>query len=658
MLTIDRPSPQDDSWYRLPHTVEMTGTLPPGIKLIQQRNPWDLPQIQGTPTEAGTFTVQFRAVMEDGLSTSTATVTFTVKDPRETKLQPSLIPRRGVEGTPGPLGHIQFRLQSSRRSITVAPDLVKVEADGLPDGVQLKASQRRQDPPFSLVGTAKSGSYPYVLRFQWADGQPLGETTGNLEILPADALEQYSMTVWLQEARAGRENSSGVAIYLQNATGTTVNTVKNSPILFEMSGLPEGLTYDPQSNSLRGTPRGAGVYRIAISAKDSAGKLLAQSHQDLTVQEAVSASAAAGTYDTLIDRSEPNGNNGGRLIVSVTRTGNITGFLLYKFQKYPFSSKNARFKDGAFRISPPNSGVLIEGFLEESGLAESSDGETNVPLFFLEGKITRGDDWLGSVSGKRAAARPANNPSPFASSERVNLIFVRDPWSSPDQPAGTGFLSYYVKPSGVVTGTYWGADGSAPVSVATRIIHTVEGGYFPLYLVTQNDSGKGSLSAQLFLNARGDSAGHGSFYQPATNKGSFPDGISLINYTGVIGSRYAAQPDNLNTLGLEEGMQNAELELEGAELDEDITVPVTVTGKSTVITGTPTQKVATVQAKLDKKTGLVIGKMELMNEASGRKSVTFRAMVNPAGGAVGHFTLKGTTKRVKAGSISLAPKSK
>ena len=34
-IRILRPSPGDNFWYRLPHTVQITGNLPPGLRLAQ-----------------------------------------------------------------------------------------------------------------------------------------------------------------------------------------------------------------------------------------------------------------------------------------------------------------------------------------------------------------------------------------------------------------------------------------------------------------------------------------------------------------------------------------------------------------------------------------------------------------------------------------------
>ena len=662
LLVINRPSPGDNSWYRLPYTVEITGALPPGLSLVQNTGNGDLARIEGTPTEAGTFTVQLRGIMEDGFTTSTTALTFTIADPRNSDLKPTLWPcPPKPEGISGILGAVGFQSSASYTFANLG-SLLTVETEGLPEGIKVDPASA-EDPScsFYLVGTAKEGTYPYVLRFKWADGQPFGEVTGTLEILPADAAKVYSITSYFgPPLRRGNANPAQPFFWLWNGGGEYVDSVNNQAVAFEIEGLPEGLSY--QDRQLRGTPQQSGTFSITVYAKDSEGNELAKATFGLEVQEPISAAQAAGTFDSLVDRSPLNNDTGGRLLLTLTRAGRVTGTLIHKFQRYPFNSRNASFTGGNLRITPPNSGLVIEGSIEDSGETESFDleNEVRIPSYVFGGLIRESsteDTSIAAVSGRRAVTKTAADPSPYASPNRVNLIFVRNPWSGEGQPAGTGFLSYRVAPTGVVTGTYWGADGSAPVSVATRISHTDLGGQFPLYLVTQNDSGKGSLSASLFLNANGDSAGLGSFFQPASNRGSFPDGISMVNYTGVIGSRYIQQPDNLNLLGLEEGIQNAELELEGAGLDEDLEVPVTVGNNSIAASATP--EVSAVQLKLDRKTGIVTGTMRVNTEGTqAPQTVQFRAMSNAqSGGAVGHFITRGTSKTIKAGAIQLVPKS-
>ena len=84
MIVVSRPSPGDNFWYRLPHTIQVTGDLPPGIRVEQKGAGFhDLAHFAGTPTQAGQFTVQVQATMADGLTTTQETVTFVITDPRD-----------------------------------------------------------------------------------------------------------------------------------------------------------------------------------------------------------------------------------------------------------------------------------------------------------------------------------------------------------------------------------------------------------------------------------------------------------------------------------------------------------------------------------------------------------------------------------------------
>ena len=84
LIVVLRPSPGDNFWYRLPHTIQVTGDLPPGIQLVQKGTGFhELAHFAGTPTQAGQFTVQVQATMADGLTTTQEAVTFIITDPRD-----------------------------------------------------------------------------------------------------------------------------------------------------------------------------------------------------------------------------------------------------------------------------------------------------------------------------------------------------------------------------------------------------------------------------------------------------------------------------------------------------------------------------------------------------------------------------------------------
>jgi len=84
-IVINRPSPGDVYWYRLPYTISVVGgELPEGMSLRQNSagNPsYDqLAHFCGTPTKAGTYEVTLRATMADGAVTADKVVPLTIAE--------------------------------------------------------------------------------------------------------------------------------------------------------------------------------------------------------------------------------------------------------------------------------------------------------------------------------------------------------------------------------------------------------------------------------------------------------------------------------------------------------------------------------------------------------------------------------------------------
>ena len=661
-VVILRPSPGDDYWYRLPHTIEMTGALPAGVELVQKGTDFgSLAHFEGTPTELGAFTVQLRGVMEDGQSTTTSVITMVVSDPRLTEWKATPYGFDSTRKLRVGMAAAGFgvELQSPTTWARLRVPL-SLEAEGLPEGVELV---RDSQGGYSLQGQpTTAGVYACKLRFSWLDGGLVDEVNVSVQVVGEDYVPAYTLGGYLGQAfRVNRAVEPGWNFfYVDDEFGA-----RHNDAVITVAGLPKGIVWkvgEPGSfDGLSGVPEEAGVFEFTAKATLPDGGVTPEAKFTITVLDSIPAERAAGTYDCLVQREEANDGNGGRLLVSLTRTGKLSGYLIHNFQRYPFTPASATYADtGALRIAPPKSGVVFEGQVQDEGWY----GDERLMLTgLLRRSVSSEDDsspgngaW---VSGHQSQVRIAADPSPFAGPDRVNMIFVRNPWSDESQPAGTGFLSFKVAASGVVTGTFWAADGSAPVSVATRISEYPEGGRFPLYLITTNDSGRASLSGEIFLNANSDAAGTANWYQAPSDRGSFPGGIAMVNYTGVIGSRYAAQPDNLNLLGLEEGILNAELELEGAGLVDELDVPLTVSNNAIVVGAAPPPAVSGVKVKLDKKTGIVTGSLKVKTGGVGAaKTVQFRAMLDPQNpGAVGHFTLRGASRGVKAGAVRIAPRA-
>ena len=655
LIIVLRPSPGDNFWYRLPHTVQVTGDLPPGIRLEQKGAGFhDLAHFAGTPTEAGQFTVQLQATMADGLTTTQETVTFFVADPRdETYRVQTWGLSRFRQGQQ--VGNAGAFLVSSSQSLLKAP--ANVQATGLPAGVTVAESG--SPGYYSIQGAPEvAGKFSAKLAFSWPDGAPIAETTVDLEVLPADYKPQQTLSVVVlgpirKNVSYAPAGYRAPFLYVEDEFGDR----SSEQLTITTTGLPAGLSIDSQSPGcgfVVGRPTETGTFAATFRATLPDGTTTNEVEVAIEVLAAVPFADAAGTYDSIVQRSDSlNGNNGGRLRFTLTPGGQTTGFLIHKLVRYPFSSGAVTLDPdtGDVTITPPGAGVTVSGTIALSD--EYSSGSPQ-PYFTFDGEVANASS-SAAVNGARATVRSTADPSPYASDKKINLVFVNDSNAPAGQPSGAGFLAASISPVGNVTLTVWAPDGSAPVSLATTLSETSYGATFPVNFILPNSSGASTLAGQIFVNADGDAAGELTWYQSATDRGAFPDGISLVDYTGVIGSRYTPEPAGLNMLGLEESVTAAQLELIGDEVPTEPEIALTV--RRTGLKVARTSKVSGVKLKFDKKTGILSGSLTVpATKTSSARSVSFRGVRAPKGtGIIGHFTAPSVTKATRrvAGTLKI-----
>jgi hypothetical protein len=638
LIIVLRPSPGDNFWYRLPHTVQVTGDLPPGIRLEQKGAAFfDLAHFAGTPTQAGQFTVQLQATMADGLTTTQETVTFSVTDPRDESYTVETWGlsrlRQGLQ-----VGNAGAFLVGQWQSLLKAP--TKVQATGLPAGVTVAESGSAGY--YSFQGAPEeTGKFAVKLAFSWPDGAPIAETTVDLEVLPADYQPQQTLSV--VGSQTIRKNVAYAPhdyrapfLYVEDEFGVR----SSEQLTITTTGLPAGLSIDsqtPGTGFVVGRPTETGTFATTFRATLPDGTTTNEVVFSIEVLPAIPFTDLAGTYDSVVDRSESlNGNNGGRLRFTVTRSGQTTGFLIRNLVRYSFSSAAVTLDPdtGDVTIAPPGAGVTVSGSITLND--EFSSGSPQ-PYFTFYGVVANASS-SAAVNGARATVRSAADPSPYASDKKINLVFVNDSNAPAGQPSGAGFLSASINSVGNVTLTVWAPDGSAPVSLATTLSETSFGATFPVYFILPNSSGASTLAGQIFVNADGDAAGELTWYQSATDRGAFPDGISLVDYTGVIGSRHTPEPAGLNLLGLEESITTAQLDLIGEDVPAEPEVALTV--QRTAMKAASSAKVSGVKMQYDKKTGILTGSLNLpATKTSRARAVTFRGVRTPKGtGIIGHFT--------------------
>lgn len=657
-IRILRPSPGDNFWYRLPHTVQITGDLPPGLRLAQQGSSFfSLPSFVGTPTQAGQFTVQVQATMSDGLTTEKETVNFFVTDPRDESYTAQTWGlsrfRQGLQ-----VGNAGAFLVSQKQSLLRAA--VLVQASGLPAGISIAASG--SEGYYSIQGTPEvAGKFTVRLVFTWPDGAPIAETTANLEVLPADYKAQQILSVIVPGAI--RKNVAYAPfgyrapfLFVEDEFGDR----SSEQLTVIATGLPPGLTVNtehPGSGFLVGRPTEEGTFATTFKATLPDGTTTNEVNVSIAVLPAVPFANLAGTYDNVVQRSEElNGNNGGRLRFTISRSGQTSGFLIHKLVRYPFASSAVTLDSdtGEIVINPPRAGVTVRG---QIALDDEFSAMNPQPYMSFTGDLTDNNNST-PINGARVTVRSAADPSPYASEQRLNLVFVNDNTSAPNQPAGAGFLSASISPLGNVTLTVWAPDGSAPVSLATTLSEMPYGATLPVYFIIPNSSGASTLIGQIFINAQGDAAGELTWFQSATNRGAFPEGIPLVTYAGVIGSRHVLEPAGLNILGFEESIVNAQLDLIGEDVPTDAEVSLTV--QRTSMRAMASSKVSGVKLNFNRKTGILTGSMTMpATKTSRSRAVTFRGIRTPNGtGMIGHFSAPSAKKPTlrSTGMIKVSPR--
>lgn len=711
-IVINRPSPGDDYWYRLPYTISVVGgQLPEGLSLLQNTgNNGTLACFQGTPTKAGTYPVTLRGTMADGIVTADLEVQLVVGEAQPVKnIGIYINPQQKFSVGKALDSYVAFYDRDTGGRANLSQFVVKLS--GLPPGT----SYTEGEGFLSITGTpTEVGNYVISAEAIAKDGSVLGSQTSTLEIVPEDYKSARTLLNGIygsdlrQFVKLGNDSYRYGSLKVRDELGGSIGNFS-----IEAQGLPPGLSfYAPWGAEngyyFKGAPKEAGTFNVTAHAVFEDGSTTPDVTFSLQVVPAPQEGIAySGNYDALVERTEANENNGGVLSLALTAKGAASGFLLHNFVKYPFASANVVLdkESGDIEITPPKAGVVFKGTLQEDDQGYSTPEN---PVFHIAGTLEKDANNVAYVYGFRATVRSAKDPSPYADTAPINLMVVNDPFGNQDkdaagnpidkpilaggtqvdpvsQPTGISFSALRVSPTGVVTATVWAADGSAPVTVATRLTESASGARFCTYFPIANSSGKSSLIGSNFVNTDGDAAGTFSWFKNASNTGtSYPGGIALQEYAGVIGARFVVQPNGLNLFGLEESIANAELDLIGADLGEDVEVPLTMSAKAikpvaqTVVpkaaaapkepaTGSAVAKVAAapvasgVNVRYDGKTGMVTGSVNVKGQgASKARTANFRGMLAPDGESVmGHFTIPSADPKKKliyAGELRLKPR--
>ncbi|WP_145340881.1 putative Ig domain-containing protein [Staphylococcus condimenti] len=223
-------------------TVDVTG-LPEGLVY----NP-DTKQIEGTATVPGTYEVTVTATDKAGNS-SEETFTYTVVDTTPPIVEPidDVTVPEDQEITPIPVKYTD----DSKSEVLV---------EGLPEGL----------------------SY--------------NPTTGQIEGTPATPGE-YPITVTVKDEK-GNSQEVKFTITVEDTTPPVVNPIDDVTVpedqaiipipvvtddetaTVDVEGLPEGVTYNPETGQIEGTPTTPGTYPVTVTVTDEAGN---QTSEDFTI---------------------------------------------------------------------------------------------------------------------------------------------------------------------------------------------------------------------------------------------------------------------------------------------------------------------------------------------------------------------------------------
>ncbi|WP_145859377.1 Ig-like domain-containing protein [Pedobacter suwonensis] len=218
-----------------PYTYSATG-VPPGLTF----NPATR-EITGTPTQIGTFTIPV-TVTDANVNTVTASYTLKITDPL---VLPAATLANGTTGTVYPTQTIPSATGGTGPYIYVAT--------GLPPGLTFNPATRE------ITGTpTQAGTFTVAVTVTDADGKTV---TTNYAIVVADPLLLPAANL-----PDGTEGTVYATQTLPSATGGV------GPYTYVANNLPAGLTFNPATRAISGTPAQAGNYSIAVTATDSEGR--------------------------------------------------------------------------------------------------------------------------------------------------------------------------------------------------------------------------------------------------------------------------------------------------------------------------------------------------------------------------------------------------
>ncbi|MCI2956046.1 putative Ig domain-containing protein, partial [Staphylococcus caprae] len=213
--------------------------LPSGVSFDGETN-----TISGTPTKVGSYPIVVTTTDAEGNETTTK---FTIQ----------------VVDTIKPM---VTSIEDQTKEVNTAIDSITIEAtdnsgqavtnkvSGLPEGVSFDSATN------TISGTpTKVGNYPITVTTTDAEGN---ETTTKFTIQVVDTTKP-TVTVIKDQTK---EVNTSIDLIKIEATDNSGQAVTN-----KVSGLPEGVSFDSETNTISGTPTKVGSYPIVVTTTDAEG---------------------------------------------------------------------------------------------------------------------------------------------------------------------------------------------------------------------------------------------------------------------------------------------------------------------------------------------------------------------------------------------------
>ncbi|WP_443945859.1 putative Ig domain-containing protein [Pedobacter sp. AW1-32] len=217
------------------YTLASGSTLPAGLTLSTSG------VLSGTPTVANTYTF---SVLVTDTKGCTATAAYTITVTAALVLTPAALP----EGTTG----VVYPTQTIPAA-TGGTGPYTYFAQALPPGLSFDPVTRQ------ITGTpTQVGNYTIPVTVTDANGNSI---TSNYTIKVVDPFLLPSAT--LANGTTGTVYTPQI---IPSATGGS------TPYTYSATGLPPGLTFNPTTRAITGTPTVAGPYTVAVTASDADGK--------------------------------------------------------------------------------------------------------------------------------------------------------------------------------------------------------------------------------------------------------------------------------------------------------------------------------------------------------------------------------------------------